>query len=475
MLFSYGAPRISEIAGFDAEDLAGKLREEMPGITIDQHLWRQHIRDLKAHRPFRNLIYSLRGPDGDLRIFSSSGKPCFDQQNNFLGYRGVASDITSERDAEAKRHEAEIRLANAIELIPAALSLYDSQDRLVLCNGADRAIFETTAISERGASFSELLNAVVEADVLQGSDRDVEEWRARRLERRSNPCRGFSYQLRDGRWLEVNDYILMDGDLMSVCVDITERKNAEQSLRAHEAELAQVLRRSTLDQMSAIMAHELNQPLTAVVNFSNGCLRRLKAGDREIEKYIPVLEEMRDQAKRASAILKRVGGFVGQALPEEAELEVPDLIHSVKLLLNAELARNHAKLDLVLPAGLPRVLGERVELEQVLFNLIKNAIEATLDRPPGERWVKVTLDQSEDDTIVITVKDSGLGFSLEMESSAFEPFKTSKPDGMGMGLSICRTIVEAHGGSIRIEAGSSDGGLVCVTLPSIKEYAENVA
>lgn len=239
--------------------------------------------------------------------------------------------------------------------------------------------------------------------------------------------------------------------------DNTERMQNREALRQHEAELALVLRRATLDQMAAKLAHELNQPLGSVVNFANGSLRILRNRRYEAGELEPVLQRISEEAQRASNVLSGIRRFVGQSEPKTNPVALGDVLRSVAVLLNAELRTSKVRLSIEVPDHITPMLGDRIAFEQVFLNLIKNAIEAMRETGAGPRTVTVKAVAAAQDTLDVTVRDTGPGFAGETGGEAFEPFVTTKSKGLGMGLSICQTTVEAHGGRIWIERDSGGG------------------
>jgi C4-dicarboxylate-specific signal transduction histidine kinase len=233
--------------------------------------------------------------------------------------------------------------------------------------------------------------------------------------------------------------------------DISERKQAEElraSLHTIQLELAQVSRLTTMGELAASIAHEVNQPLTAVTNNASACLRLLARRNLEPEVLRRALEEIVADGTRASAVIAGIRAFVKKAPPaEKSELDINEVIQEVLALARSGLSENQVLLEPRLTKALPLVLGDRVQLQQVLLNLIMNAIEAmtaVTDRP-RVLWVRSEVDESGD--VLVAVRDSGTGLDLEGDR-VFTPFFTTKENGMGMGLPISRSLVESHGGRL---------------------------
>src|SRR5580700_733884 len=243
-----------------------------------------------------------------------------------------------------------------------------------------------------------------------------------------------------------------------------ERKRAQEALQMTQAELARVSRLTTMGELAASIAHEVNQPLTAVTNNSNACLRLLAAGDLQPEVLRRVLEEIVADATRASAVVSRIRGFIKKAPAEKNKLNMNEVIQEVLTLADRELSENRVRLDRQLTGALPFVLADRVQMQQVLLNLIMNGIEAMAEvtNRPRSLCMQSRIDESGD--ILVAVRDSGTG----LESGAdrvFTPFFTTKANGMGMGLSISRSLVESHGGRLWAAPNVPHGAVFYFTLP----------
>jgi PAS domain S-box-containing protein len=282
---------------------------------------------------------------------------------------------------------------------------------------------------------------------------------------------------RDGREFPVEvsfGEMISDGHRVFIGLirDISERKQAEDKLRASErnlqitqAELARVSRVTTMGELAASIAHEVNQPLTAVVNNGSACLRLLASRHLEPEILRRALEDIVADGTRASAVVARIRAFIKKQPAEKYELDVNELIQEALVLAGRELRENQVMLDQQLTRDLPFVLADRVQLQQVLLNLIMNGIEAmaaVTDRP---RLVGVQSRIDESGEVLVAVSDSGTGISAEVDR-VFNPFFTTKANGMGMGLSISRTLVENHGGRLWATPNSPHGAVFSFTLPA---------
>ena len=249
--------------------------------------------------------------------------------------------------------------------------------------------------------------------------------------------------------------------------DISERKQAEElrvSLHATQLELAQVARLTTMGELAASIAHEVNQPLTAVTNNANACLRLLARRKLDPEVLRSALEEIVADGVRASAVIARIRAFIKKAPVEKSELNINEVIQEVLALAHRELSDNRVLLELQLTKALPLVLADRVQLQQVLLNLIMNGIEAmtAVEDRPRVLGVQSQVDEAGD--ILVAVCDSGSGLGSEGDH-VFTPFFTTKTNGMGMGLPISRSLIEAHGGRLWAAPNSPHGAVFSFSLP----------
>ena len=257
-----------------------------------------------------------------------------------------------------------------------------------------------------------------------------------------------------------------DGHLEYIAViqNISERRQSEEALDRSRAELAQMSRLTTMGEMAASIAHEVNQPLTAVTNNASGCLRLLANQKLEPDVLRRALEEIVADGTRASAVIARIRAFIRKAPVEKIALDINNVIQEVLVLVGREMEEHQVSIGRQLTAGLPLVLVDRVQVQQVLLNLIKNGIEAmtAVTNRPRFLCVQSRIDESGD--VHVAVSDSGTGFGSEMDR-VFAPFFTTKENGMGMGLSISRSLVESHGGRLWATPNSPHGAVFSFTLP----------
>ncbi|MGH9972193.1 MAG: ATP-binding protein [Pyrinomonadaceae bacterium] len=248
--------------------------------------------------------------------------------------------------------------------------------------------------------------------------------------------------------------------------DITERKRAEEALQKAQAELARVTRVTTLGELTASIAHEVNQPLAAIVTNSNTCLRWLAGQPPNLDKTRQAIGRIIKDGNRASEVISRIRALVKNAPPRKDWLDVNEVIVEVIGLARSEVDRNQIFLKPHLSSDLPLVLGDRVQLQQVVLNLIINGVEAMGRLKSGPRELLVSSGKDEANGLLVSVRDTGVGLEPANLNQLFDPFFTTKPDGMGMGLAISRSIIEAHGGRLWATPNSPQGAVFQFTLPT---------
>jgi C4-dicarboxylate-specific signal transduction histidine kinase len=246
--------------------------------------------------------------------------------------------------------------------------------------------------------------------------------------------------------------------------EIVERQRAEEALQQAQAELSRVRRALDMGELAATIAHEVNQPLTAIVTNGRFCLRRLGDATLNPDELRAAITEIVNDCTRASAVISRIRGFLTKGAPSRTGLDINQTIQEVTFLLHNELTRNRVSLRTELASELPRVRGDLVQLQQVLINLVMNAIEATTLSSDGRREILIRSAKNPDG-VLVQVQDSGPGIEPELANRIFEPFFTTKAKGIGMGLSISHSIIESHGGGLRTVPNST-GALFEFTLPS---------
>ena len=283
---------------------------------------------------------------------------------------------------------------------------------------------------------------------------------------------GFSTEYRtrtaagDG-WLEILAEPLRrsEGGAVVTLLDITDRKRAEMEAGRLRDELAHLTRVSTLGQLAASLAHELNQPLTAILSNVQAAQMLMKRPSPDLDEVREILSEVVTDDKRAGEVIRRLGALFKKGARERVPLDVNELIQEVLRMLHNDIVLRGASLRADLTKGLPLVEGDRIQLQQVVLNLAVNGLDAMTDQPAGRRHLTIR-SGLEKTTMRIEVADTGRGIDAADRERLFQPFFTTKPTGMGMGLAIARSIVEAHGGSLSVASHPGPGAIFHVTFPT---------
>jgi PAS domain S-box-containing protein len=387
-----------------------------------------------------------------------------------IGFKGpfwmsVVEDITQRKLAEDKLRASERSLRELTETIPQMLWSADADGANDYCN---QRMLEYTGLSAEEVRGSGWKKAIHPDDL----EKAVQAWKVAVFTGKpfQNEFRWLRAAERTYRWCITSALPLRDqrGRIIKwfgSVVDLHDWKQTQQALETTQTELARVSRMTTMGELAASIAHEVNQPLTALINNSNACRRLLADNKLEPDVLRCALEEIVADGTRAASVIARIRAFIMKAPPERNRLDINEVIQEVLPLTARELDENQVQLVRQLTEALPPVLGDRVQLQQVLLNLIVNAIEAMTvvkDRP---RLLCVQSRVDKPGNVLVAVRDSGTGLSSGADL-VFTPFFTTKEHGMGMGLSISRSLVEGHGGRLWAEPNFPHGTVFCFTLPA---------
>jgi C4-dicarboxylate-specific signal transduction histidine kinase len=274
-----------------------------------------------------------------------------------------------------------------------------------------------------------------------------------------------------GRWYLIHSQPVrwIDGRTvrLQLATDITERRRAEALFRQQQEKMQMTARLVTIGEMATTLAHELNQPLAAISNYSMGCVRRLRSGSWEESELLEALEKGAAQAERASKVIQRVRAFVGRRMPNLVPCDINEVVSGVSSMIGLEARQNGASLTLELSEIVPYVHADPLLMEQVILNLSRNAIEAMQETAPDDRQLTIRSRPNGDNTVEVEVIDQGRGIDPQLEANLFTPFFSTKSHGMGLGLHICRSIVEAHGGHVWVSHNPGAGVTFHFSLKSV--------
>jgi len=280
------------------------------------------------------------------------------------------------------------------------------------------------------------------------------------------------FQRKDGKrvpvWMGAATFEAGGNEGVAFVLDLTDRKRATDELRELQSELAHASRLATMGQLTASIAHEVNQPLTAAHNNARAAMRFLSVDPPDMAEVKEALECVVNETYRAGDIVGRIRDQVKNAPPRREDFDLNDAIEEVLALVRGELSKSGVSVQMQLGRRLALVHGDRVQLQQVLLNLILNAIEAMLGIDQRARELLISTESYSTGGVLVAVSDSGPGIALEHREQIFESFYTTKSNGLGIGLSICRSIIDGHGGRLWAEERQPHGSVFRFTLPAPK-------
>jgi signal transduction histidine kinase len=460
----------------DSRNILGAEPEELIGKTFGQFLKIEQgpANDGTAPSAFRNLM--CRTLDGS-RYIRISGTPLFDETGKFTAYHGIISDVTSLIEAEERAATNYRRFHEAIECIPASLMLFDSDDRLVICNSASQHFFP--GAKERlapGVTFEELLRADIESGHLWKVDMSIDDWIKQRVARHQAANTDVVGALPDGRWIQVIERPTTDGGVIGIRMNITEIKQKEAELQETTRQLeeqSRELKRSNteLEQFAYVASHDLQEPLRMVASYCQLLRRRYAEKlDQSANEFIEFAVE---GATRMQRLINDLLNYsrVGRRGEAFAAVQSSELVKIALSNLQAAIADAGATVHV---GELPEIAGDKTQIAQLFQNLIGNAIKFRRDEPPVVR-VSATVDG---DFAEFTVEDNGIGIEKEYVEKVFLIFQRlhdrEKYSGTGIGLAIVKKVVEHHGGRVWIDSIPGQGSKFQFTLPTVQRSEEDV-
>ena len=453
----------------------GRLLEEelgdgwTGGVHPDdlQYCLNTYTAAFEARQAFQ-MEYRLRRFDGQYRWILDSGMPHFEADGAFDGYIGSCIDITEQKRAERELQANELRLRFLLESTNALPWVADCATWCFTYVGpqAPRLL---------GYPIADWFNKDFWVNNIYSEDRDAAVAFCLEHSQRDTDYE-FYYRMvhADGSLVWIHDIVNVvteDGKpktLRGFMIDVTARRVADDELRTLRDQIARVGRVSMLGQLAASIAHEVNQPLCAIVSNARAVEQMLASG-RDPEEVRAAMNDISQDGQRASNVINRIRKLFQHSPMPHALLDLNELIHEIVPLIENEMLRRGINLKLELAENLPRVLGDRVQLQQVILNLLNNGAESMdhVTRDQRELCVASVVDAA--GTVILSVRDGGAGVDAAAKNQLFDAFFTTKPGGMGMGLAICKSIVSSHGGRIWLEPNWDRGVTVSFSLPPRQE------
>jgi PAS domain S-box-containing protein len=467
-------PVADEIKGSEEAHRIFGIRREVSSITFNEFLELVHPddRDSVNETARRSLAdpgvpiaieYRIIRPGGLEHFIYHRGEVTVAEHGKPVRVLGTVNDITDYKRAEEALRASEAQLRLMADSLPVLIAYVDREQRYQFNNLAYARWFGIPQDSLKGVSMRKVLGDHAYEGIrgyvekaLAGQDVQFET--------------GLPTPGDPGRYVVAHYVPNVDrkGRVLgfyALVQDVTERRQIDLEIQRHREQLAHVSRVTTLGELTASLAHELHQPLAAIMSNAQAALRFLAQEDPDLDELRNILVDIVQDDRRASEVIQRLRQFLRRDKPELTPLELNGLIQEVMTLLKREAFLRGVTIDVELDAHLPPVVGDRIQLQQVVLNLVLNAADAMAELEPQSRKVIVQTTRGDDGEARVVVRDFGTGLDEQNLHCIFEPFYTTKPEGLGMGLAICRSIVDAHGGRLRGSNNPDGGATFIFTIP----------
>jgi PAS domain S-box-containing protein len=405
--------------------------------------------------------YRLLMPDGSIKHVHALAHAVRDESGS-IEFVGAVMDVTATKQAEEARRQSEEQWRDVFESNPTMYFMVDAAGTVLAVNafGADQL----------GYRVDELVGQPVLSVFLE-SDREAVRRNVAVCFQELGRARSWeAHKVRkDGTVISVREMAKAvpraNGPMLLVaCEDVTEQKRAAEALRQAQSDLARVSRVTTMGELTASLAHEVNQPIAAMVMNANSCLRWLARDTPNLEEARAAAARIAEDGTRAAEIISRIRLLFKKDTPQRELVDVNEVIREMIVLVRSEATRYGISVGAELAPDLPRVMGDRVQLQQVMMNLIMNSIDAMKD-VGGTRELAIESRRAEDGYLMVSVSDTGVGLPPQQADQIFNAFFTTKVHGTGLGLSISRSILESHGGRLWAAENSPRGATFYLTLP----------
>jgi PAS domain S-box-containing protein len=462
----YVSPSCERITGYRAENFA-KDPTLLKKIIVkeDQKLWLKHHAGKKRSKP-HELQFRIRTRNGEERWIEHVCQPVQDETGNFLGYRASNRDITHRKKIEEELEIKKQSLAEAQRIAHLGNWDWNIVTNELYWSDEIYRIFGLTP-QEFGATYEAFLDTVHPEDrqlVESSVDAALKEDKPYSIDHRIVLPDGLERIVHEQAEVirdEAGQAIQMTGTVH----DITERKKAEEDRRQLREELTHVSRVTTIGTLAGALAHEINQPLTAIMSNAQAAKRFLDAEKPNLDELREIFSDIVDDTSRSSNVIHQLRDFMKKGEINAVPLNINETIQEVLNLIHRDAEHRNITIKLDTSESLPQVMGDKVQLQQVILNLVINGFDAMMYQDSGSRELTIRTEQDDDNHIHVAVKDTGMGIEEEKLEQIFEPFISTKLEGMGLGLSINRYIITAHNGRMWATNNPDHGATVHFTLP----------
>ncbi|HEV7674099.1 MAG TPA: PAS domain-containing protein [Candidatus Angelobacter sp.] len=455
------------IYGFDPEKGVPSWEERLQRIHPDDRARRKSAigRAAGEKREFE-VEYRILLPGGIVKHVHTVGRPVLNAAGNLVQFVGSSTDITERKQTEDALRRSETYLHEAQRLSHTGSWRHDFLTGMVTISPEVRRIWGTDSMDD--ASSTDFFFSRMHPEDRAIVEQQYEMARLRKTDFQSD----FRVVLPDGTVRNVHTIghaiLNKSGDVaefLGTVIDLTERKRAEEALRQAQADLAHASRVTAMGELTASLAHEVNQPIAAAMTDANTCLRWLARDQPDMEEARQAASRVVKAATRAADIISRIRSQFKKGGMERERLDINDVVREILALLQSEAIRYSISARTDLAEDLPQVTADRVQLQQVMMNLIMNSIDA-MKAVEGKRELALQSQRTENEHLLVTVTDTGVGLPPQQADQIFNAFFTTKEHGTGMGLRISRSIVESHGGRLWAVPNSPRGASFCLTLPT---------
>ncbi len=457
------------MTGFDEQELVG-IAPPYPYWPPEEFERLQHNIDtaLAGNAPasgFEMRIMRKSGERFDVRLYFS---PLIDTNGQQIGWMASMNDITEPKRARVELERAHERFVTVIDGLDTAVHVADANTgEILFANRAFQNIFGYDTVGRDSSLVTAACRPPPEALSRSPDGLSADEL----------PCEIFDGELQhalSGHWYHLHERAIrwVDGRTVRVQIaaDITDKKHIEDVNLQQQKRLEQTSRLITMGEMASSLAHELNQPLSAIANYCAGCIKRMQAGNYRFEDLLAAMQKAADQAERAGKIIRRMRDMVKKSDPNRQPVLLGELVDEARAFADIEAQRTNTQIVVDIPENLPRIVVDRIMIEQVLLNLVKNGIEAMHNVPAERRRLIIQAQPADERMLEIAIIDQGHGLAEEDMERIFAPFYTTKPEGMGIGLAICRSIIEFHQGRLWAEPRREGGTVFRFTVPIEEEH-----